>query len=130
MAVYASVEDVTVRFEGQMPVEARVEAFLDDAEAYLLAAVPDLAARITAGTSTLAAAKIVVGNLVARRIRNPAQFKGEHDGDYGYYYGSEQDWTAPTEADLKLLGVATKGTNRGVGMITPKLAVERAGLCW
>jgi hypothetical protein len=120
---YASVQDVADRYEGVMPSDTRTEAFLADAEAFLLNSVPDLADRITAGTSTEANAVIVECNLVMRRLRNPAGFRGEHDGDYGYYYGTEQDWTAPTENDLKLLGLGSSSS--GVGVVFPKLAVER-----
>jgi hypothetical protein len=127
MSTYASVEDVSDRYEGQIPSTDRVQTFLDDAEVYLLGRVPDIADRITAGTSSEQAARIVVCNLVMRRLRNPAQYKGEHDGDYGYYYGSEQDWTVPTEADMNLLGISTRGAARGVGMINPALAPERTG---
>lgn len=120
--VYAAPDDVAVRYPGELPAEERVLAFIEDAEVFLLGEVPDLAERITAGTTTTAAAKTVVTRLVLRRLTNPDEFKSEHDGDYGYSR-DQSSWAVLTEADRRALGLG--GTTGGVGMITLALAEER-----
>lgn len=124
MGVYASATDVAVRYEGTISDEDRVDTFIADAEAFLLSRVPDLADRITDSRTSTQAARIVVCNLVMRRLRNPAEYKSEHDGDYGYSHDESAGWSSLASSDLELLGVRS-GASGGVGTITLNLAAER-----
>lgn len=70
--MYAVVDDVEVDFGPIAPADhARVEALIERAEAFLLAEVRDLPARIVDGRTSNVLVAQVVAELVADRLRNP-----------------------------------------------------------
>lgn len=120
MAAYATLADVQARYDKTIPVslEPFVQAHLDDANLLLDSLVPTLASR--AGTGNVAGlARMVVVRAVLRVLRNPDGFKGEHAGEYGYYYdqnGSAGRVSFPPE-DLALLAeTGQRSRVRSVGL--------------
>lgn len=97
-------------------VEEQVERLIEDAEAILDALVPGIADRITAGTLNPVIARRVVVAAVLRRLNNPRGYKGEHAGEYGYYYaeGSVKGGGWFTDDELALLrpAISRVGTIR------------------
>lgn len=102
----AVVADVEARYEGTLdPVRTQTE--IDDAGVVLRSVVPDLDARLADGRTSAAAVRIVVVRMVLRVLRNPAGFKDEQAGDYGYSVDTAvaSGRLFVTRDDLALLGV-------------------------
>lgn len=124
MGVYASIADVADRYDGIMPADAQVTAFITEAELILTRPALTLTDRIAAGTTDLAGVKAVVCNMVMRRIDNPKGLKGEHAAEYGYYYDTSRPWSALDDTDRALLGLGA--VSNTPGSIRTDLAVERS----
>lgn len=123
MSTYVTVEDVRARWDGDASTE-RVQAFLDDAEAILAARIPDLADRLTAGSTSAAMLRIVLVRAVTRYLNNPQGYVGEHAGEVGYYYAqgaknAPAGQVAFTEADLTDLGLDFSSRARSVRLAVP-----------
>jgi hypothetical protein len=118
MGTYATLVDVKARYDKTIPadLEPFVQAHLDDANLLLDSLVPSLSAR--AGTVG-GLARMVVVRAVLRVLRNPDGFKGEHAGEYGYYFdanGASGQVAFPPE-DLALLEASgSRGRVRSVGL--------------
>lgn len=86
MTTYATVDDVRAAYDGTIPVDAEVwvGSQLDHAEALLTATAGDLAARVTAGTTTAANVRIVECQMVIRVLRNPGGYRQQSTGPYSY----------------------------------------------
>lgn len=86
MAIYTTVMDVEFEWNRVVPDgdAAHVVRQIDKAERMVTRAVPDLAARITAGSTTVADVKYVVASMVTRVLRNPDGKQAETAGDYSY----------------------------------------------
>lgn len=86
MAVYADVDDVRERWDGDIPedspLEARISVRLDDAEAMLTQRAGDLAARIAAGRTTEHLVKMVLCNMILRLLRNASGVTQETAGPF------------------------------------------------
>ena len=86
---YATVVDVATRLGRPIdsPEEqAQVQAWLDDAEALILARIPNLPDRVAAGSPTVATLVMIESNAVIRKIRNPEGYTSETIDDYTYRY--------------------------------------------
>lgn len=118
MGTYATLADVQARYDKTIPadLEPFVQAHLDDANLLLDSLVPSLAAR--AGVAG-GLARMVVVRAVLRVLRNPDGFKGEHAGEYGYYFdanGASGQVAFPPE-DLALLEASgSRSRVRSVGL--------------
>lgn len=124
MGMYATLADVRARYDKAIPadLEAFVQAHLDDANLLLDSLVPSLAARVgTVG----GLARMVVVRAVLRVLRNPDGFKGEHAGEYGYYFdanGASGQVAFPPE-DLALLEASgSRSRVRSVGLADDALS--------
>jgi hypothetical protein len=86
VAVYADVDDVRARWEGDIPqgspLEERVQVRLDDAEAMLEHRAGPLAERITAGRTTDRLVMVVLCNMVLRLLRNAQGVSQETAGPF------------------------------------------------
>lgn len=76
---------IAVRYEGEIDYSGsdgpRLQALVDEAEAVLADRLPQLAARISAGLTTVAAVRLVVRAAVLRAWRNPAGLASESAGE-------------------------------------------------
>jgi len=89
---YATVVDVATRLGRPIdsPEEqAQVQAWLDDAEALILARIPNLPDRVAAGSPTVATLVMIESNAVIRKIRNPEGYTSETIDDYTYRYNEQ-----------------------------------------
>lgn len=88
---YATVDDVQNAYEQPIPDDLAtfVATQLEVANTLLDARVPSLASRLTSAPGLAVLARHAVVVAVLRVLRNPDGFKGEHGGEYGYYYGTE-----------------------------------------
>lgn len=86
MAVYTTVMDVEHEWNRTVTDadSAHVVRQIDKAERMVIRAIPGLAARITAGTTTIADVRFVVASMVVRVLRNPDGKQAETAGDYSY----------------------------------------------
>lgn len=86
MAVYTSVMDVELEWNRSVAADSAgyVTRQIDKAERMVLRAVPDLAARIVAGTTTRGDVAMVCAAMVVRMLRNPDGKQAETAGDYSY----------------------------------------------
>lgn len=89
MAEYADVEDVIKRYE-RAADPAVVQVHLDDAERELLRLVPDLPARLAAGSVDAGDVAYVLGVAVRRYLRNPEGYTYEVAGDRAVNRGSAE----------------------------------------
>lgn len=113
----ATVQDVLDRYEGTAS-PGRVAVLLADAEADLAASVPDMAARIAAGTLDAGRVRRVLVWAVIRYLRNPEGYVFESAGDRSVSRGAAGAAAAGkvtfTAADLAgLLPAAARGTGWG-----------------
>lgn len=107
MSLYVTVDDVRARWDGDA-TDPRIQVFLDDAETLLGEKVKDLTDRLADGRTSSGMLKIVLIRAVTRLLDNPRGFKGEHAGEVGYYYGTDQGVPGQlgfTTADLTDLGL-------------------------
>ncbi|WP_280350348.1 Gp19/Gp15/Gp42 family protein [Nocardia abscessus] len=88
---YATAEDVAVRWNRTLTEEetALVNARLADVERRIKRRIPDLAAKITAGTVDVEDVKQVEADAVLRLVRNPEGYIQESDGSYSYMLSQE-----------------------------------------
>jgi hypothetical protein len=135
VSVYASVEDVRARWDGDATTE-RIQAFLDDAEMLLAQRVTDIPDRLFDGRLSTGMLRIVLCRVVSRLLNNPAGYKGEHAGEVGYYYGTDQGVPGQlgfTTADLTDLGLDFAYRPRSVRLSVPSWGpggALGAGECW
>lgn len=83
---YATAADIEDRLgrdldDGEQQI---VHTRLGDAETLILARIPDLHARVTAGTIPSAVVAMVEAEAVLRLVRNPDGYRSESDGNYSY----------------------------------------------
>jgi hypothetical protein len=123
---YATTTDVRTMSERDIPAtdDTRLTRYLDVASRRLDRLVPDLTARITSGELTSADVRDVVVQAVLRRWRNPEGFKGEHAGDYGYYYGGDETYRIDalgwfTDGEVSSLRASTSRAPRTIRVGTP-----------
>ena len=88
---YATDADVAVRWARTLTHEeiALVNARLGDIERRIKRRVPDLEAKITAGTVDVDDVIQVEADAVLRLVRNPEGYIQESDGDYSYMLSSQ-----------------------------------------
>ncbi|MFF4021468.1 Gp19/Gp15/Gp42 family protein [Nocardia elegans] len=88
---YAQTSDVQTRLGRALtPDETTLVAIrLADVERMILRRVPDLAAKIEAGTVDTADVVQVEADAVTRVVRNPEGIQSETDGNYTYMRGRE-----------------------------------------
>lgn len=120
---YATHTDVSVRWGRTLTTEeiSLVSVRLEDIERTILRRIPDLAARILAGTVLEADVIQVEADAVLRVVRNPDGYASETDGSYTYVL-SDDAATARLEltpGEWELLGE----TARGFFMIVPRYAM-------
>lgn len=79
MGVFATIDDVEARYEGEIPPGRAewVEARINDAEGLLTALIPSLLNPSRTGEARSARAKTVVCDAVLRVYRNPGGFRSE-----------------------------------------------------
>ncbi len=114
MATYASVADVSARWDGSA-TEARIQAALDAAHVMLSRRVyaytgSTLDEWVASESLDAALVRIVMVRAVTRNLDNPKGFLAEHAGEYGYSYGSTKAAQAAarlgfTDEDLADLGI-------------------------
>lgn len=122
MSTYVTVDDVRARWDGDA-TDLRIQAYLDDAETILADKIKDLSARVTAGTTTVGMLRIVLTRVVTRMLDNPRGFKGEHAGEVGYYFGTDQGVAGQigfTTADLTDLGLDFSYQPRSIRLAVPQ----------
>jgi hypothetical protein len=109
VAVYATVEDVELEYDGTIPPSQIdwVDNKLTSAEVILLNTVRDLPARIDAGTVTIDAVRIVLCNMVIRLLNNPKGIRTQSAGPFSYTLGREVSvgHLYMTNSDKRLLGL-------------------------
>lgn len=73
MAMWATVDDITRRWIGDdAPCDAaKIDAWITDAEALILAEFPDLQVRIDDESLSLDRVRLVIARMVTRAFRNP-----------------------------------------------------------
>lgn len=83
---YTTIYDIEVEWNQGVPTESlgHVARLIEKAERLLARKVPNLAARITAGSLTKEDIVDVVCSMVLRVLRNPAGYRSETAGDYSY----------------------------------------------
>ena len=89
---YATVADVSTRLGRTITTSeetAQVHAWLEDAEAMIRTGIPDLDARVTAGSPLVGTVVMVEANAVIRKIRNPEGYTSETIDDYTYRYNEQ-----------------------------------------
>lgn len=88
MGEWASVEDVTARYEGVITADRRewVSTLIDDAESVLREEIPSLQARLTDERTNPATVVRVVCNMVLSVLRNPSGFTAQTAGEFSYSY--------------------------------------------
>lgn len=67
----------------------QVNAWIGDVESLILARIPDLQEKVTAGVPTAAVVSMVVANAVIRKINNPDGKVSEGVDDYQYRYNEQ-----------------------------------------
>lgn len=86
MSTYASLDDLRLEFEGELPetLDDHLQQKLDDAEEILASYVRgrDLAAHIAAGRTTPALVRLVVCDMVLRVRRNPGGVSQQSAGPF------------------------------------------------
>lgn len=110
---YATPADVAVRWGRELSPEesALIGVRLADVERMILRRVPDLAAKIAAGTVLEDDVVQVEADAVLRLVRNPDGYVSETDGDYTYMLAQD---SAPGRLSIlpeewELLGVTASG---------------------
>jgi len=96
VAIYATVSDVELEW-GHPVTDAtagNVAWLIDKAEMLILASVPGLPARITAGRASVGQVAHVAAAMVVRVLRNPEGKQAETAGDYSYQLASSSGVTA------------------------------------
>jgi hypothetical protein len=90
VAQYTSVSDVELEWNQSVPAASlgHVVRLIQRAERIIARKVPNLAARITAGTTTSEDVRDVVAAMVVRVLRNPDGKQSESAGDYSYQLAS------------------------------------------
>jgi hypothetical protein len=88
---YATVEDVTARLPRALDDDETrvVTARLGDAELVLKSRIPDLNAKVAAGTIDQDVVVMIEAEAVLRLIRNPEGYQQESDGSYSYMLRSD-----------------------------------------
>lgn len=83
---YATPEDVAARLGRELTTdeEAQVTVLLEDVETLIKIRIPDLDAKITAGTIPERVVVMIEVNAVLRVLKNPDAFMSETDGNYSY----------------------------------------------
>ncbi|GAA1940399.1 Gp19/Gp15/Gp42 family protein [Amycolatopsis minnesotensis] len=118
----ATVGDVSARLGRDLsPDEAtQVSTLLGDAELLIKTRIPDLLARVAAGTIDSAVVIMIEANMVARVVRNPDGYVQETDGNYSY-----QVSTAVASGRLSVLDDEWSwlGITRGVFLLVPKVNI-------
>lgn len=115
MGVYADVRAVELEWNRQVDGDAlaHINWLIDKAES-VLATIPGLSARITAGTVTETNLRYVVAAMVVRVLRNPEGKRSETAGDYSYELASgssgDSAWSL-TSAERRLLGLGGRATS-------------------
>lgn len=118
---YATVADVSTRLGRPITDEnevAQVAAWLEDAEAVILARLPGLPEMVSAGTPTVATLVMVESNAVIRKIRNPEGYTSETIDDYTYRY-NEQVRRGDTFLTADEWALLTPGGGAGAWTIVP-----------
>jgi hypothetical protein len=115
MGVYADVRAVELEWNRKVSGDAleHVNWLIDKAEAVLVT-VPGLAARITAGTTTIPQLRYVVAAMVVRVLRNPEGKRSETAGDYSYELAtgsSGESGMSLTAAERRLLGIGGRANS-------------------
>jgi Gp19/Gp15/Gp42-like protein len=128
MPTYATPDDVRDVWDGDA-TDDRLNRLLARVETMLARRVPDLAQRITDGTTDAGMVTIVVSNVVKRFLDNPRGYVGEHAGEVGYYFAQGAKNTPSgqlsiTEGDLADLGLNFTTVPRSAMLRSP--ALDRA----
>lgn len=112
---YAGIEDVEVDFGGTLSADesARALVLIDRAEAQIGQRVPDLAARITAGRTSIALVRQVVAEVVADKLRNPQ----------GYVTGTRSVTNGPFSSTES----GTRATGAAVGLTLTRRQLQLLG---
>ena len=115
---YASVDDVAARWARTPDDEqaALIEIRLADVERKIKRRIPDLAAKITAGTIDVEDVKQVEADTVLRLVRNPEGYLSETDGNYTYML---QQGAAPGALTISADDWAALGVTIGMMMLIP-----------
>ncbi|MEV0759528.1 hypothetical protein [Nocardia sp. NPDC050435] len=105
MGDYATVADVTARFEGELAPDQTpwIEARIADAEALLKAKVPSLAASVLVSPVMTANARRLVVDAVLRVMRNPTGAREQTVGPFRVSYALGENAAAAvffTDAEL------------------------------
>jgi Phage protein Gp19/Gp15/Gp42 len=97
---YASSSDVGTRLGRELTTEEAelVNTRLADVERMIRKKIPDLAAKITAGTIDVEDVQQVEADAVLRLVRNPDGYRSESDGTYTYEFN-----TAMASGKLEIL---------------------------
>lgn len=105
--LYATPTDLADRFDLPDTSFERAWQLLEDVERRLAARVPDLAARIVDGRTSLANVRLVVVEAALRVLRNPSGFRSETTGDYSYQVNEQvaSGLVLFPADDLLLLGI-------------------------
>ncbi len=118
----ATVGDVSARLGRELSSDEaeQVSTLLGDAELLIKTRIPDLLARVAAGTIDSAVVIMIEANMVLRVVRNPDGYVQETDGNYSY-----QVSTAVASGRLSVLDDEWSwlGITRGVFLLVPKVNI-------
>ena len=129
---YATPADVAVRWGRELTPEetASIGVRLEDVERLIRRTIPDLDAKVDAGTINVDDVVQVESDSVLRMARNPDGYVSETDGDYTYRLSDAAAANAAgvgggviTEGEWWLLGVAPPGSGKGMFFLTPRAVV-------
>lgn len=117
---YATASDVATRWGRELTPEetGMVNVRLEDAERMIRRRIPDLDAKITAGTINVEDVVQVESDSVLRLARNPEGYVSETDGDYTYTLSKDLagGTLGITDDEWAILGV----TSGGMFYLTPR----------
>lgn len=121
---YATVEDVSVRWGRELSPEetALIEVRLEDVERMIRRRIPDLDARVEAGTVFVEDVVQVESDAVLRLARNPEGYVSETDGNYTYTLHKDlaTGQLSITDDEWQILG----SPRSGAFVITPQPMME------
>lgn len=117
---YATAEDIESRLGRELDESETiiVEQRLEDCELIILGRIPDLHAKVTAGTINGDVIAMVEADAVIRILRNPEGVVGETDGNYSYQlnWATVTGTLSLTPEEWRLLGYT-----RNAFTIVPRL---------
>ena len=127
MAMFAKVDDVLARYDGEPPLDKLdyIDTKLSDAERKVTAVAGDLMSRIVSGQTTAQDVKIVLCDMVIRVLRNTDGVKTQSVGPFSYTLDTQvaSGRLFVTREERRLLGM--RSTAGSVSLSDADAALER-----